>query len=84
MMPVSNWNDADTALAQQIWDQYQQRHDLSGRKGQTAGINPASGEVWFGESIEDIVIQLDTTGVSTPLYYVRVGFDSYLRKGGRG
>ncbi len=81
-MPVSEWTDADTVTAQQIWAEYQQQHDLSDRTGQTAGIDPASGRVWFGESARDIVAQMDVEGVSSPLYFARVGFQSYLRKGG--
>ena len=46
-MSVSNWTDADSAKAQEIWADYQQQHDLSSRTGQTAGIDPASGRIWF-------------------------------------
>ena len=82
-MPVSQWTEADTATAHQIWAEYQQQHDLSDRTGQTAGIDPASGRIWFGESAKDIVAQMDSEGVTAPLYFVRVGHASYLRKGGR-
>ncbi len=79
----SNWTQADTSRAIQIWSQYQQQHDVAGLIGQTAGIDPASGRVWFGDSATDIWEQMDAQGIETPLYYVRVGSDYYVRKGGR-
>ncbi|MCS6859573.1 MAG: hypothetical protein NZT92_04540 [Abditibacteriales bacterium] len=72
----------DVERARQIWEEYQKQHDVSDRKGQAVGIDPVSGRVWFGESIIDIVRQMDAEGVFTPLYYVRVGYDYYDRKGG--
>jgi hypothetical protein len=82
-MKVSSWTDRDTERAIQIWSEYQQKYDVSDRKGQTAGIDPNSGRIWFGESIVDIGRQLDAEGLDTPLYFVRVGSDYYFRKGGR-
>ena len=41
-MALSNWEEADSVKAKQIWTEYQQRHDLSDRMGQTAGIDPYS------------------------------------------
>ncbi len=49
--------------------------------GQTAGIDPVSGRVWFGSSAKDIVAQMEAEGVSVPFYFIRIGFDFYLRKG---
>ena len=83
MMSVSNWTDADTARALQVWAEYQQHHDLSGLIGQTAGIDPVSGRIWFGESATDIRRQMDAEGLDTPLLCLRVGSDYYVRKGGR-
>ena len=83
MMSVSIKTEVDTPRALQVWAEYQQHHDVSGRKGQTAGIDPKSGRVWFGESIVEIVQQMEAEKVFTPLYYARVGYDYYLRKGGR-
>jgi cobalt/nickel transport system permease protein len=77
------WTEADTRRALDIWDEYQRRHDVSSRKGQTVGIDPASGRVWFGESAKDIWAQMDSQGISAPLFYLRVGCDYYLRKGRR-
>ena len=78
----SRSTDFDSERARQCWSQYQHQHDVSDRMGQTAGIDPVSGRVWFGSSAKDIVAQMEAEGVSTPLYFVRVGFDFYLRKGG--
>ncbi|MCY3021873.1 MAG: hypothetical protein NTW87_22920 [Planctomycetota bacterium] len=81
-MPVETWTQEDTAKAKAIWAEYQKKHDVSARKGQTAGIDPVSGRVWFGERIANIVSQLDAEGVTALLYFVRVGYDYYDRKGG--
>ena len=81
-MSVSLMTDADVRKAEQIWAEYQKQHDVSDRKGQAAGIDPWSGRVWFGESIEDIARQLEEKGLAGPLYFVRVGYDYYYRKGG--
>ena len=61
-MTVSNWTEADSNRALEIWSDYQQHHELSEKAGQTAGIDPASGRIWFGESIQDVVIQRDADG----------------------
>jgi hypothetical protein len=82
-MTVSNWTEADSNRAQEIWSEYQQRHDLSDRVGQTAGIDPASGSVWFGDSIQDVIAQRDADGTAVPLFFMRVGSPAYYRKGGR-
>jgi hypothetical protein len=81
-MAVANWTDADSNHAQKVWSDYQQHHDVSQRAGQTAGIEPVSGSVWFGDSIQDVVAQRDAGGITAPLYFVRVGSESYYRKGG--
>jgi cobalt/nickel transport system permease protein len=80
---TSTWTDADTRRALDIWEGYQRQHDVSCRTGQAVGIDPASGQVWFGESAKDIWAQMDARGVSAPLFYLRVGCDYYLRKGRR-
>ncbi len=73
--------DLDTDRARQCWAQYQRQHDVSDRLGQTAGIDPVSGRVWFGASARDIVTQMEAEDAAAPLYFVRVGSDFYLRKG---
>ena len=82
MMPA-NWEESDSATAKQIWIDYQRQHDLSARIGQTAGIDPRSGRIWFGLSVRDIVSQRDAEGLHSPLYFERVGSDAYLHKGTR-
>jgi hypothetical protein len=83
-MPNVPWTEADSIKAAQIWADYQKQHDVSDRRGQAVGIDPVSGQVWFGESARDIMIQLQAQGGWRPLYFLRVGFDYYQRKGGRG
>jgi hypothetical protein len=80
---VSNWTEADSKKAQEIWSEYRQEHDVSARVGQTAGIDPANGRIWFGESVQDVIAQRDADGSAAPLFLVRVGSETYYRKGGR-
>jgi hypothetical protein len=82
-MSVSNWTEADSDRAREIWSDYQQHHDLSRRAGHTAGIDPVTGRVWLGESIQDVVSQRDADGSEAPLFFMRVGSSTYYRKGGR-
>lgn len=81
-MSSTTSTEIDTAEAKRIWMQYQEQHDVSSRKGQTAGIDPISGRVWFGESGLDTVRRMRAEGIDHPLFFVRVGYDYYLRKGG--
>ena len=82
-MPHVEWTESDSVKAKQIWLDYQRQHDLSGRIGQTAGIDPHSGRIWFGDSITDIVSQRDAEGLDSPLFFERVGSDAYFHKRGR-
>lgn len=77
------WTEADTERATWIWGDYQRSHDLTAQRGQAAGIDPASGRVWFGNSAKDIVLRLEADGIRVPLFFLRVGQDYYGRKGGR-
>ena len=79
----TKWTQADTQRAQGIWANYAAHHDLSDRIGQTAGIDPVSGRIWFGQSAADIVKQMDAAAASVLLFFIRVGQDTYFRKGGR-
>jgi len=83
MLTHESWSASDTARAQEIWAEYQKLHDVSTRKGQAAGIDPVSGRVWFGESDLDVKDQMLAEGIDIPFYCIRVGYDYYLRKGGR-
>jgi hypothetical protein len=80
-MSVSNRTEIDTERSRQFWAEYQRQHDVSDRLGQTAGIDPVRGRIWFGASAKDIVAQMEAEGVTMPLYFVRIGSDYYLRKG---
>jgi len=81
-MAVNAWTEEHSARAKQIWAEYQKDHDLSTLQGQTAGIEPIDGRIWFGDSIQDVVAQRDSDGVELPLFFVRVGYNTYYRKGG--
>ena len=81
-MTVSTWSEADTNRALVIWNQYQQQHDVASLIGQTAGIDPVTERIWFGSSAKDIWRQMETQGVDAPLYFIRVGSQHYVRKGG--
>ena len=78
-----NWEQADSHKAKQIWEEYQKQHNLSDRIGQTVGIDPKSERIWFGSSIQDIVLKRTDEGWSSPLFFQRVGSETYFRKGGR-
>ena len=75
------WTKATTEKALRYWEAYKQQHDLSARQGQTAGIDPVRGQIWFGPSAQAIVAQLAAEGLTIPLYFLRIGSDVYLRKG---
>ena len=79
-MTTINWTDDDTARATKFWNEYQQNHDLSGLRGQVAGIDPVSGRVWIAESAIAIVAERDKAGESSPLFFIRVGYDYHVRK----
>jgi hypothetical protein len=82
-MVQSSWSSTHLERAIQYWAEYQHEHDISDRLGKTAGIDPVSGRIWFGDSAQDIWQQQEAAGIRTPCYFVRVGKNHYLRKGGR-
>ena len=82
-MVLAKWEESYSAKAKQIWIDYQRQHDLSARIGQTAGIDPRSGRIWFGASVRDIVSQREAEGFYSPLFFERVGSEAYLHKGNR-
>ncbi len=82
-MELSQWQEEDSAKVKKIWEEYQRQHDLADRIGQTVGIDPMSGRIWFGHSIQEIVSQRDAEGLASPLFFERVGATSYFRKGNR-
>ena len=79
-MATHTWTDADTQRAREVWREYQQRHDVSDRRGQAVGIDPASGEVFFGQSAAEIGRRLLDKGWHRPLFFLRVGSDYYAKK----
>ena len=81
--PATTWTESDTATAKRIWEEYQQTHDVSALRGLAAGIDPRTGEVWFGKDAVDIHQQRKALGLKGQLFFERVGFDTYLRKGRR-
>ena len=80
-MTTLAWTESDTANAKRIWSDYQDQHDLSTILGKTAGIDPNSGRVWIGESIQDVVSQRNADGIDSLLFFERIGSDTYYRKG---
>jgi hypothetical protein len=82
-MTASAWTESDTAKAEHIWAEYQRQHDLSGDIGKTAGIDPKSGRVWTGESIQEVLRQRNAEGIGSLLFFERVGSKTYYRKEGR-
>ena len=79
-MPLTK---ADIAEAKRLWEEYQRNHDLTGLRGQAAGIDPKTGEVWLGEDIVDIVLLRKAEGQSSPLFFARVGAETFYTKGWR-
>ena len=82
-MKNPSWEQADSRKAKQIWGEHQKQHNLSDRIGQTVGIDPTSRRIWFGASIRDIVLQRNSEGLNSPLFFQRVGSETYFRKGSR-
>ena len=81
-MKSLSWKQTDSRKAKRIWAEYQKQHNLSDRIGQTVGIDPKSRRIWFGSSIRDIVLQRTSEGLNFPLFFQRVGSETYFRKGG--
>lgn len=80
-MAASTLTEKDTKAAREIWARYQAEHDLTGDRGQTAGIDPKSGRVWLGSSIPDVISRRNAEGIDHPLRFERVGAKTYYRKG---
>lgn len=80
ILKPEDWTDEDTRRARQIWEQYPREHDLTDRKGQTAGIDPQSGEVWVGKSAIDFVQRRKAQGLTSPLSFERIGYATDSRQ----
>ena len=79
-MKHPHWTQADSREAKQVWEEYKKQHNLSDRIGQTAGIDPKSRRIWFSSSIRDIVLQRNNEGLNSPIFFERVGSETYFRK----
>ena len=71
---------ADIAEAERIWVEYQRNHDLTDLRGQAAGIDPKTGEVWLGKDLIDICHKRRELGLKSLLFIERIGFGTYLKK----
>jgi hypothetical protein len=80
-MAQATWTEAETAEAKRIWAEYQETHDVSALAGQTAGIDPKRGRIWFGVSATEAAKKMRGDGVNCPLFFIRIGREHYLRKG---
>ena len=67
-MKRSSWTEVDSRNAKRIWAEYQKQHDIKERIGQTAGIDPKSGQIWFGDSAIEIVERRRAEGLTSPLF----------------
>ena len=73
--------DNEVAEANRIWSEYTNSHDLSEQKGQIAAIDPKTGEIVIGHSIQDVCSK---RGVSAgPALFERIGYATFYQKGGR-
>lgn len=71
---------ADIAEAERIWGEYQRNHDLTGLRGQAAGIDPQTGEVWLGKTAVAICLERQEQGLYSLLFFERIGFATSLKK----
>lgn len=74
---------ADIVEAQRLWEQYQRVHDLTDKQGHAAGIDPRTGEVWIEEDIVDLILLRKSQGQTNPLFFERVGAETFYTKGRR-
>ena len=49
-MEHSTWTEDDSRKAKHLWTAYQKNHDITDQIGQTAGIDPKTERIWFGDS----------------------------------
>jgi hypothetical protein len=75
-------SDVDIDEATRIWAEYERTHDLTGREHEAVGIDPKTGEIFFGDSAKAIAVRLIAEGTHRPLFFRRVGSPFYRRKGG--
>ncbi len=71
---------ADIAEAKRIWEEYQRNHAPTELRGQAAGIDPKTGEVWLGKLAVAICVEREAQGLNSLLLFERIGFRTYLTK----
>jgi hypothetical protein len=57
---VKKLTEDDVRRAEAHWADYQRTRDVSDRTGQTVGIDPDTGQVWFGDSIIERDLPLES------------------------
>ena len=82
-MPDTKWTENDSVRARNSWESFKLRNDLSMLIGKTAGIDPDTGRIWIGDSINDVVARRNADGSDAALYFERIGSEAYYVKGGR-
>lgn len=82
-MHTDVFDRADLQRVDRIWADYQSNHDVSAWHGQAVGVDPDSGEVFFGQTAGDIMDRLREEGRFRILLYWRVGYPYYSRERGR-
>ena len=82
-MQTEVFSQLDQEQAEAIWADYQTSHDLSALMGQAAGVDPRTGEVFFGRTAGEIIDRLRGEGQWRPLFVFRVGRPYYARLRGR-
>lgn len=78
-MPTEVASEFDVEKARRVWAEYQLAHDLTERKGEAVGVDPNSGEVFFGRSAGEIIDKLRAEGRFRYLMYWRIGYPCYSR-----
>ena len=82
-MQTAVQKSVDTVRARQLWQLYESNHDLSGRLGYVAAIEPNSGQIWIAHTGVEVADQIEADGCSDPVYLVRIGESHFVRKGRR-
>ncbi len=82
-MKHQKWTEDDSRKANHIWEEYKSQHNITDRVGQTVDIDLKSKQIWFGDSTLQIVQRRLAEGLTSPLFFERIGFSAYLCKGGR-
>jgi len=82
-MPTEVLSDFDVEKAKVVWAEYQRTHDLSERTGEAVGVDPTTGELFFGRGAGEIIDKLRAEGRFRFLMFWRIGYPCYSRARGR-